>query len=61
MLFVREQNDDEYGFTMSYVFLEEANFKSYTGAKPMNIEWQLAEPIILRVLREKYYSRIRNE
>ncbi|KAA8478232.1 superfamily II DNA or RNA helicase [Arcticibacter tournemirensis] len=45
LLFVREQNDDEYGFTLSYVFLGEANFKSSTGAKPMNIEWRLAEPM----------------
>ncbi len=45
LLFVREQNDDEYGFTMSYVFLGEANFKSYAGARPMNIEWQLSEPM----------------
>ncbi|RYG04506.1 MAG: DUF3427 domain-containing protein, partial [Chitinophagaceae bacterium] len=45
LLFVREQNDDEYGFTMSYVFLGEAQFINSTGAKPMNIEWQLNEPM----------------
>lgn len=45
LLFVREQNDDEFGFTMSYVFLGEAKFITSTGARPMNIEWQLNEPM----------------
>ncbi|WP_423146377.1 DUF3427 domain-containing protein [Rubrolithibacter danxiaensis] len=45
LLFVREQNDDEYGFTMSYVFLGEADFTKSSGSKPMNIEWKLKEPM----------------
>ncbi|HTE00464.1 MAG TPA: DUF3427 domain-containing protein [Mucilaginibacter sp.] len=45
LLFVREQNDDEYGFTMSYVFLGEANFNNSNGSKPMNVEWKLNEPM----------------
>jgi superfamily II DNA or RNA helicase len=45
LLFVREQNEDEFGFTMSYVFLGEANFGSSSGARPMNIEWSLKEPM----------------
>jgi len=45
LLFVREQNDDEYGNTMSYVFLGDANFKQSSGSKPMNIEWRLNEPM----------------
>ncbi|MCO5950768.1 DEAD/DEAH box helicase [Mucilaginibacter flavidus] len=45
LLFVREQNDDEYGFTMSYVFLGEAKFINSTGTKPMNVEWKLNEPM----------------
>ncbi|MGN6396205.1 MAG: DUF3427 domain-containing protein [Mucilaginibacter sp.] len=45
LLFVREQNDDEYGFTMSYVFLGRASFVNSTGSKPMNVEWKLSEPM----------------
>lgn len=45
LLFVREQNDDEFGFTMSYVFLGDAKFIKSSGARPMNIEWQLNEPM----------------
>lgn len=45
LLFVREQNEDEYGLTMSYVFLGEADFVKSTGSRPMNIEWQLKEPM----------------
>ena len=45
LLFVREQNDDEYGNTMSYVFLGDANFMQSSGSKPMNIEWRLTEPM----------------
>lgn len=52
LLFVREQNDDEFGFTMSYVFLGEAKFITSTGARPMNIEWQLNEPIPAYIWKE---------
>jgi hypothetical protein len=45
LLFVREQNDDEYGNTMGYVFLGDATFISNEGAKPMNIKWELSEPM----------------
>jgi hypothetical protein len=45
LLFAREQNDDEYGNTMGYVFLGDATFISYEGAKPMNIKWELTEPM----------------
>lgn len=45
LLFVREQNVDEYGNTMSYVFLGDANYLEYAGAKPMNIKWELTEPM----------------
>lgn len=45
LLFVREQNDDEFGFTMPYVFLGEADFIKSSGSKPMNIEWLLCEPM----------------
>lgn len=52
LLFVREQNDDEFGFTMSYVFLGEANFIKSSGSKPMNIEWQLNEPMPAYIWKE---------
>jgi superfamily II DNA or RNA helicase len=45
LLFVREKNKDEYGNTMGYVFIGEGNLKDYSGQKPMNIKWELKEPI----------------
>jgi len=45
LLFVRERNDDEFGNTMSYVFLGDGNFTEYYGSKPMSITWKLAEPM----------------
>ncbi len=45
LLFVRERNEDEFKNTMSYVFLGEARFIDYTGTKPMNITWELKEPM----------------
>lgn len=52
LLFVREQNDDEFGFTMPYVFLGEANYIKSSGSKPMNIEWQLNEPMPAYIWKE---------
>jgi len=45
LLFVREKASDENGNTMGYVFIGEANFKENEGSKPMNIKWELNEPI----------------
>jgi superfamily II DNA or RNA helicase len=45
LLFVREQNKDEFGNTMGYVFLGRANIKSHEGRRPMNIKWELCEPL----------------
>lgn len=45
LIFVREQNDDEFGNTMGYVFLGKAGFIASTGEKPMNIQWLLEEPM----------------
>lgn len=45
LLFVREKNKDEYGNTMGYVFLGDANLERHYSEKPMNIEWKLNEPI----------------
>lgn len=45
LLFVREKAGDEFGNTIGYVFLGEGNFKNHYGSKPMNIKWELNEPI----------------
>lgn len=45
MLFIREKANDEKGNTMGYVFIGEGNFKENEGEKPMNIKWELNEPI----------------
>lgn len=45
LLFVREKANDENGNTMGYVFIGEAQFLESEGAKPMNIKWELNEPM----------------
>jgi len=52
LLFVREQNVDEYGFTMSYTFLGETEFVKSKGARPMSVEWKLYEPMPSYILKE---------
>ena len=52
LLFVREQNLDEYGFNMTYTNLGEAEFVRSSGEKPMNIEWRLKAPIPSYLLKE---------
>ena len=45
LLFVRERNEDEYKNKMSYVFIGKARYIDYYGSKPMNITWELSEPM----------------
>jgi superfamily II DNA or RNA helicase len=45
LLFVREKNKDEFKNTMGYVFVGEGLLKDYSGEKPMNIQWELSEPL----------------
>jgi len=45
LLFVRERKRDEFGNTMGYVFIGEGKITEYSGSKPMNIKWALAEPM----------------
>lgn len=45
LLFIREKNKDEYGNTMGYVFVGEGKLREHYGTKPMNIKWQLNEPL----------------
>lgn len=45
LLFVREKSKDEYGITMGYVFVGEGQLREHYGAKPMNIKWELNQPL----------------
>lgn len=45
LLFVRERNEDEFGNTMSYVFLGECIYREHYGSKPMSITWELKVPM----------------
>ena len=45
LLFVRETKNDEFKSTKGYVFIGEGLLKEYSGAKPMNIKWELSEPL----------------
>jgi superfamily II DNA or RNA helicase len=45
LLFVRERSEDEFGNAMGSVFLGEVNLIDYYGSKPMNIKWELNEPM----------------
>jgi hypothetical protein len=45
LLFIRERNEDEYGNTMSFVFIGEGNLSEHYGSKPMSIKWELNEPL----------------
>lgn len=45
LLFVREANEDHYKNTMGFVFLGEGHIMDHEGAKPMNIKWELKEPM----------------
>ncbi|MBF6641587.1 DUF3427 domain-containing protein [Flavobacterium sp. J49] len=45
LLFVREKANDENKNTMGYVFIGEGTFKDTEGSKPMNVKWELSEPI----------------
>jgi hypothetical protein len=45
LLFIREKATDTNKNTMGYVFIGEGNFKENEGEKPMNIKWELNEPI----------------
>ncbi|PDS26732.1 DUF3427 domain-containing protein [Flavobacterium branchiophilum] len=45
LLFVREKSKNNYKNTNGYVFVGEGNFQDFEGSKPMNIKWELNEPI----------------
>ena len=52
LMFVREQNENQYGFKMGYVFLGLVNFIESTGAKPMNIKWKLEQSMPSYIWKE---------
>ena len=45
VLFVREQSSDEYGRVMGFVNLGPVKLESHYGSQPMNIRWQLEQPL----------------
>lgn len=45
LLFIREKANNQFGNTMGYVFIGEANFIENEGSKPMSIKWELNEPM----------------
>lgn len=45
VLFVREKANDENGNTIGYVFIGEGIFTETEGSKPMNVTWELKEPM----------------
>jgi len=44
-LFVREKSKDEYDNTLGFLFAGEVKLKKFNGAKPMNIIWELSNPL----------------
>ncbi len=58
LLFVREKANDEFGNTMGYVFVGEGTLKEHYGAKPMNIKWELNEPMPLYLWNDAAKLRI---
>lgn len=45
LMFIREKKVDEYNNTMGYVFVGEGRLTEFYGSKPMNIKWELNEPL----------------
>lgn len=52
LLFVREKANNQFGNTMGYVFIGEANFIENEGSKPMSIKWELNEPMPMYLWKE---------
>ncbi len=51
LLFVRETKKDDRGETVPYVFLGPLNLLSWSGERPLDIEWRLTHPMPERVYR----------
>jgi superfamily II DNA or RNA helicase len=52
LLFVREQSEDEYGNTLGFVFLGEADYVEHSGSKPMSITWRLRDKMPAYIWKE---------
>jgi superfamily II DNA or RNA helicase/HKD family nuclease len=51
LLFVRERNDDRPGVTMAFQYLGPVTADAFSGERPITIEWKLAHPLPLALLR----------
>ncbi|MGL4737667.1 MAG: DUF3427 domain-containing protein, partial [Cellulosilyticaceae bacterium] len=51
MLFVREHKQHK-GFTSPFTYLGTADYVSHSGSKPVNIIWQLHEPLPVSIARQ---------
>jgi superfamily II DNA or RNA helicase len=58
LLFVREKAKDEHGNTMGYVFVGEGNLNEHYGEKPMNVKWELNEPLPLYLWNDAAKLRV---
>ena len=45
LLFIREKANDEFGNTLGYVFVGKGILREHYNSKPMNIKWELNEPM----------------
>ncbi|AQS93629.1 restriction endonuclease subunit R [Polaribacter sp. BM10] len=52
LLFVREKAKNEFGKSTGYVFIGEGEIKDHYGSKPMNINWELKEPMPLYLWKD---------
>lgn len=45
LMFLRDRKKDAHGLTKGYTFIGDARYQRHEGEKPMNIIWQLENPI----------------
>ena len=45
LLFIREEDKNQWGRTMGYVFAGHATYISHTGSRPMDVIWKLHTPL----------------
>ena len=52
LLFVREFKTDEFGITGAYTCLGKVHYQKSSGSSPMNIIWELEQPIPVKFLKK---------
>lgn len=57
LLFVRQTKKDDRGMTVPYLLLGPAALLTWSGERPMNIEWELDRPMPAAVLRDSAVGR----